>query len=78
MDKLGTLLSQERAGHASFSFSFSFFFFFSFLATPQHMEFPGQGSDPSHSNSGSLTRSARLVLEPASWHCRDAIGPVVP
>ena len=39
------------------------FFFFSFLATPWHMEFPGQGSDLSHScdlchscsNAGSLT-----------------------
>ena len=26
-----------------------FFFFSSFLAAPQHMEFLGQGSDPSHS-----------------------------
>ena len=38
-----------------------YWFFFSFLAATQHMEFLGQGSDPSHScsNPGSLTHSAR-------------------
>ena len=48
------------------------FFFFPFRATLWHMEFPGQGSDLSHScdlnhscsNSGSLTHRARLRIEP--------------
>ena len=32
-----------------FPFLFCFVFVFLFWATPRHMEFPGQGSDPSHS-----------------------------
>ena len=43
-----------------------FFDFFSFLATPRHMEFPGQGSDSSHSldlsHSGSSAGSLSTVL----------------
>ena len=39
---------------------------FSFVATPQHMEFPDQGSDPSLSCTGSLTHFARLGIKPAS------------
>ena len=35
----------------------------SLLAALGHMGFPGEGSDPSY--------SARLGIEPASWHCRD-------
>ena len=48
------------------------------------MEFPGQGSDPSHScdlscgNAGSLTHSAGPGMEPASQGSQDATDPVVP
>ena len=51
------------------------------------MEFPGQGSDLSHSwndlscscgNAGSLTLCAGLGIEPASQCSRDAADPVVP
>ena len=53
---------------------FCLFVFFSFLAFLRHMEFPGQGSDPSHSCdlscscsiTGCLTHRARLWIEPAS------------
>ena len=51
-------------------------FFFSFLATPQHMEFPGQESDPSHhcdpscscgtAGCGTGHHGAGLGIEPAS------------
>ena len=49
---------------------------FFFLATLQHMEFPGQRSDPSHScdlscscgSARSLTHAARPGIEPVS-HC---------
>ena len=62
-----------------------YIFFFSFLATSWHMEFPGQGSDPSHScnlrhscgNTGSLTHCAEPRIKPVYWHCRDASDPVV-
>ena len=62
------------------------FFSSSFLATPQHMEFPGQGSYPSHSydpshscsNAGSPTHCARPVIEPATQSSQDAANPVVP
>ena len=57
-------------------------FFFSppFLATLLNMEFPGQGSDPSHScnlqqsfsSTRSLSHCVRLRIEPASQCCRDA------
>ena len=41
----------------------NFFFFFSFQATPQHMEFPGQGSDPgrSHDQSHSCNNARSLI-----------------
>ena len=50
------------------------------------MEFPGQGSDPSHScdlccscsNAGSLTHCVRLGIEPVSWCCRDMDDPIEP
>ena len=60
---------------------------FSFLASsPWHMEFPGQGSDPSHncrlspccSNTRSLTPCAGLGIEPASQRSQDAADPIVP
>ena len=59
------------------------YFFFSFLATPRHMEFPGQGSDPSHScylncsfsNAGSLTHCAGLGSNP---HCSTPKMPPIP
>ena len=52
------------------------FKFFFFLADPQHMELPGQGSDPSHScdlccrrsNVRSLIHCAGPGIEPASQH----------
>ena len=53
-----------------------------FLAAPQHMEFPGQESDPSHScdlshssNAGSLTHWDGLGIKPAS---QDAEMPPIP
>ena len=56
------------------------------MATPQHMEFPGQGSDPSHncnlwgscSDTRSLTHYAGQGIEPASQRSRDAANPVAP
>ena len=51
-----------------------FFFFPFFLAILRHMEFPGQGSDLSHSCSytGSLTHCwGRPGIEPVTRACRD-------
>lgn len=56
------------------------------LATPWHMEFLGQRSDPSHSsdphhsrgNTGSLAHRAGPGLEFASQCSRDAFDPVAP
>ena len=50
------------------------------------MEFPGKGSDPSHScdldcsygNIRSLTHSVQLGIEPASQHSGDANDPIAP
>ena len=59
-------------------------FFFFFLAAPQHMEFLGQGSDPSCSfnlccNAGSLSHCVEWRgVEPVSWYCRDAADPIMP
>ena len=60
-------------------------FFPPFLAAPWHVEFPGQGSDLSHScnscrscsNAGSylLTHSEGPGIKPASWHCRNCPPP---
>ena len=63
-----------------------FCFVFSFLATSQHMEFPGQGSYPSHScylhcrcgNVRSLTHCANPAIEPVTWCCRDTAEPTAP
>ena len=63
-----------------------FHFLFSFLATPQHMEFLGQGSDLSlshylrysHGNARSPTHCARLGIEPVPWRSRDTVNPIVP
>ena len=60
--------------------------FFFFLATRQHIEFPGQGSDLSHSCNlcqamatwDHLTHCALLGIEPASWCCREATDPTAP
>ena len=57
-----------------------------FLAVPQHMEFPGQGSDLSRgynlrcrfSNARSLTLCAGPGTQPESQHSRDASDPIVP
>ena len=59
---------------------------FYFLATPQHMECQGQGSDWSHGcnlhcscgNNRSSNPLCRVVIEPASQCSRDAADPVVP
>ena len=55
-----------------------FFFFFSFLAALWHLEFPGQGSDPSHSwdlqgscsNVRSLNHCPGPGIKPKSWCCK--------
>ena len=75
-----------RIKRISSSLFFFFFLSFSFLATPQHMEFPGQESDPrrSHdlslscSNTGSLTHCARLEIESVSQCSQDTAHPIVP
>ena len=55
------------------------FFFFFFLTTSWHMEFPGQGSDLSHSCNLHCSRgNARLGIEPVFWCCRDATDPIAP
>ena len=60
----------------------SFFFFFSFfhfLAALRRMEFPGQGSDPSHScNAGPLIHCAGPGMEPVSQRSRVTADPIVP
>lgn len=43
------------------------FFFFSFLAIPRHMEFPGKGSDLSHSCHLSNCWSLTWLLNPLCW-----------
>ena len=56
------------------------------LAAPGHMEFLGQGSDPSHnfdlscrcSNAGSLTHSAGPEIKPGSQHSQEAAVPTAP
>ena len=59
-------------------------FFFPFLATLWHIEFLGQGSDPSHScnlcciNARSLTHCAMFGMEPAFQHSRDIADSIVP
>ena len=60
--------------------------FVCFLATLQHTEFPGQGSDlrcscdlcRSCSNARSLTHCSGLGIEPVSQRYRDAADPIVP
>ena len=59
------------------SHSHWFLSFFLFLATPRHMEFPDQGSDPCpsfdlchrYSKAGSLTHCAWLGIKPMSQCC---------
>ena len=54
-------------------------FFFLFLAILQHIEFPDQGSDLSHSsNLHSLTHCAKPGIQPVPWHCRVAEDLIVP
>ena len=51
-----------------------FFFFFSFLAALRHMEFPGQGSDPSHHhNLSQICSNTRFLI-----HCAGASAPKTP
>ena len=66
---------------------FGFFFSFSFLAVPRHMEFPGQGSEGSHScnlccscsNARSLTHCAFVLgINPVSQRSRPIADPVAP
>ena len=71
---------------SSFSITLSGFlrhciiYIFSFLATPWHMEFPGQGPDPSRScgHAGFLTYCARPGIGSASQRSQDATDPIVP
>jgi len=57
-----------------------------FLAAPQHIDFPGQGSGLSHSchlhcscdNAWSLTHWARARIQPVSQYSQDTMGPVEP
>ena len=59
---------------------------FFFLAAPQHMEFPGQGSDLRHSHdlshrcsiTRSLTHCTRPGIKPESQWSQDAANPVMP
>ena len=69
-----------------FPIHFLFVCLFSFLAAPRHMEFMGQGSDPSHShdlshscsNAGSLTHCGRPRIEPVTQHSQDSTDSIVP
>ena len=71
--------------YLSFSFLFSFFFWGGGGA-PQHVEFLGQGSDPSHrcdlscscSNVASLTHRVGEGIKPVSQRSQDAVDPIVP
>ena len=69
--------SGHRSHYACWFPSLVFISFFSLLASPQHMEFPGQGSDPNHSchlslsNARSLTHGARPGIEPSSQRSQD-------
>ena len=85
--------SKNRVNYSKYDFNvlknFDINFIFYFLATPQHVEFPGQASNPSlghdlsHScgNAGCLTHCARHrtwvpVLERHRWpHCATAETP---
>ena len=48
------------------------------------MEFPGQGSDLSHSSTAGVATLhpfnslSQLVIKPESWHYRDVANPAVP
>ena len=76
------LRSKDVCGHSLLQI---FGIFFS-LAALQHMEFPGQGSDPSHScdlshscgNNGPLTHWAQVGIEPASLCSQDTTDSVAP
>ena len=65
---------------------FSFFNFFSILATPWHMEFPGQGSYLSyshalicsHGSTGSPTHSVGPGIEPVPQRSQDTANPIAP
>ena len=69
-----------------FWFCFFCWFVFSFLATLWHMEFLGQGSDPSPSlglscgcgNAGSSTHCAGPGVEPATQSSPKATDPIAP
>ena len=68
------------------SVCYVFVFFFSFLTSLRHVEFPGQGTDLSHScdlscscgDAGSLTHCAGLGVKPASPCSQDAPDPAAP
>ena len=60
---------------------FLILFLLSFLAASQHMEFPGQGSDPNHNYDlccSPLTNCAGPGIEPTSQCSWDATNPVAP
>ena len=64
----------------------NFLYIFSSWAAPQHIEFLGQGSDPSRSwdlshscsNTAPLSHCAGLAIKPASQCSRDATHPIAP
>ena len=53
-------------------------YIFFFLAAPQHMEFLGQGLDPTWGNAGSLSHCAGPGIGPSSQCSQDAANPAVP
>ena len=65
----GRYISRAQCSHVVSGYSIrqyrQNFFFFSFLATPWHMEFPGQGSDPSCSCD--LRCSNARCFNPLCW-----------
>ena len=63
-----------------------FIYLFFFLANLRHMDFLGQGSDPSCScelslscgNAGSLTHCDKMGIIPSSQHSQDTTNPNAP
>ena len=86
-DVKSKLCQTNRNRWLKYAFLFLFFFpFFFIFGHPQHMEFLGQGSDPSHSHylnsscgrSKSLTHHSGLGIEPETQNSQDAANPAVP
>ena len=77
--ELGTLSKLPLLSEPGFSLPVKegsqYIFFLGGGGIPWHMEFPGQGSDVSHS-----CGNTRPGIEPVSWHSRDAAAakPIAP